>query len=87
MDGRGEAALRAERQLVERDVARRLVDPPLELVLALELGALEVMRPSTTVLPLGTKRSGAKSPERASSYSRKKPSTSSSLNRISATGS
>src|SRR5207248_9469475 len=42
---------------------------------------LVVTRPSTTRFdPRGTKRSGAKPPERASSYSRKKPSTASSPN-------
>src|SRR5438105_5033859 len=33
VDGRGEAALRAEAELLERHVFRRLVDPPLQLVL------------------------------------------------------
>src|SRR5205807_4253962 len=47
---------------------------------------LVVTRPSTTFFgPLGTKRNGAKPPERASSYSRKKPSTLSSPNKASAT--
>src|SRR5262249_50936853 len=46
---------------------------------------LVVTRPRTTILPGGTKRSGAKPPERGSSYSRKKPSTASSENRASAT--
>src|SRR5207245_11161713 len=47
---------------------------------------LLVTRPSTTrLLPLGTKRSGSNPPERASSYSRKKPSTASSPNNASAT--
>src|ERR1700733_12420081 len=41
---------------------------------------LVVTRPSTTTLPLGRKRSGAKEPERSSSYSRKNPSTFNSLN-------
>ena len=44
-----------------------------------------VTRPSTTILPGGMNRSGSKPPERSSSYSRKKPSTSSSENRASAT--
>jgi hypothetical protein len=48
---------------------------------------LVVTRPSTTTLPFGTKRSGSKPPARALSYSRKKPSTSASLNSTSATGS
>ena len=48
-------------------------------------GRLVVTRPSTTCLPGGTKRNGAKPPERASSNSRKKPSTSSSPNSASAT--
>src|SRR4051794_22890157 len=46
---------------------------------------LVVTRPSTTVLPLGTKRSGSKPPERASSHSMKKPSTSRLLKSASAT--
>src|SRR4051794_3749715 len=46
---------------------------------------LVVTRPRTTTLPFGTKRSGSKPPERASSHSMKKPSTSSSLNNVSAT--
>ena len=46
---------------------------------------LVVTRPSTTSFPEGTKRSGSKPPERASSYSRKKPSTASSLKSASAT--
>src|SRR5439155_1170490 len=46
---------------------------------------LVVTRPRTTIFPLGTNRSGAKPPERGSSYSRKKPSTASSENRASAT--
>src|SRR5271166_7192102 len=47
----------------------------------------ELMRPSTIVALFGAKRSGAKSPERSSSYSRKKPSIFISLSKISATGS
>ena len=46
---------------------------------------LVVTRPRTTYLPLGTKRSGSKPPERASSHSMKKPSTSRSLKSASAT--
>src|SRR5688572_14826364 len=46
---------------------------------------LVVTSPSTTIFPGGTNRSGAKPPERSSSYSRKKPSTASSLNNASAT--
>ena len=46
---------------------------------------LVVTRPRTTYLPLGTKRSGSKPPERASSHSMKKPSTSSWLKSASAT--
>src|SRR6202007_2437130 len=45
---------------------------------------LVVTRPRTTVLPLGTKRSGSKPPERASSYSRKKPASASSPDNASA---
>src|SRR5262249_16499169 len=48
-------------------------------------GRLLVTRPRTTRLfPRGTKRSGSNPPERASSYSRKKPSTASSPNNASA---
>src|SRR6202011_6222261 len=36
VDGRRESALRTEAELLERHVFRRLVDPPLELVLAFE---------------------------------------------------
>src|SRR5215471_11324622 len=39
-DAAGEAALRAQRQLLERRVLRRLVDASLELVFGLELAAL-----------------------------------------------
>src|SRR4051794_13333608 len=49
-------------------------------------GRLVVTSPSTIFLrPRGTKRSGANPPERASSYSRKYPSTASSPNNASAT--
>jgi 5-methyltetrahydropteroyltriglutamate--homocysteine methyltransferase len=47
--------------------------------------SLRVTTPSTTCLPSGTNRSGPKPPDRSSSYSRKKPSTSSWLNSTSAT--
>src|SRR5438128_3782462 len=47
-------------------------------------GSLELMSPSTTVLPFGTKRSGSKVPERSSSYSSKNRSTSSVPNSFSA---
>src|SRR3712207_2027471 len=40
LHGRGEAALRGQRQLLQRDVPRGLVDAPLEVVLVLQLGAL-----------------------------------------------
>src|SRR6266702_3602982 len=40
VDGRGEAALRAEAQLLERDVFGRLVDPALQRVLGFERRAL-----------------------------------------------
>src|SRR5215469_14210715 len=40
VDGRGEAALRAEAKLLERHVFRRLVDTALQRVLAFERGAL-----------------------------------------------
>ena len=49
---------------------------PLDNVLRLSMcGTLELIRPRTTVLPLGTKRSGSNVPDRASSYSRRKRST------------
>ena len=85
VDRRRKAALRAEAKLIERHVLGGLVDPALQLVLVFERPALGGDRPSTTILPLGTKRSGSKPPERASSYSRKKPSTLSSPNSASAT--
>src|SRR4051794_29923539 len=40
LDGRREAALPGERELLERHELRRLVDPPLEVVLVLQLRAL-----------------------------------------------
>src|SRR6185312_557608 len=40
LDGRGEAALAREAELLERRVARRLLDAALEVVLRLELAAL-----------------------------------------------
>src|SRR6266566_2690536 len=40
LDGRGEAALRGQAELVERDVPGRLVDPPLDHVGVLQLAAL-----------------------------------------------
>src|SRR5690606_27977947 len=46
---------------------------------------LVVTRPSTTCLPGGTNRNGAKPPARCVSYSRKNPSTASSENSDSAT--
>ena len=45
LDGRGEPALRRQAELVERDVPRRLLDPPLQLVLVLELAALRGHEP------------------------------------------
>src|SRR6266581_283755 len=45
-------------------------------------GTLELTRPSTTVLPFGTWRSGSKPPARSVSYSRKKASTSRRLNTV-----
>src|SRR6266404_1834284 len=39
VDSRREAALRAEAELLQRHVSRHLVDPALQLVLALERGA------------------------------------------------
>ena len=44
-----------------------------------------VTNPSTTIFPGGTNRSGSNPPDRASSYSRKKPSTSNPPNSASAT--
>src|SRR5262249_21811272 len=48
---------------------------------------LLVINPSTTILPGGTNRSGSNEPARGVSYSRKNPSTPTSLNSTSATGS
>ncbi len=54
------------------DEFRRLVDAALDLVLAIpSVPDFEVTRPSTTVLPFGTKRSGSKPPARSLSYSMK----------------
>jgi len=79
-------ALRAEAELLERHVSGGLVDPRFKSSLLSSAGRLLVTRPNTTrLLPRGTNRSGAKPPERASSYSRKKPSTASSPNSASAT--
>src|SRR5215218_6577686 len=63
--GAGEAALRADGELLQGRVARRLLDAALQFVLGLQLPVLLVTRPSTTVLPLGRKRSGAKVPARS----------------------
>ena len=71
LDGAGEAALRAEAQLLERDVPGGLLDPRRSSSRSPAPAACVVTSPSTTVLSAGTKRSGAKSPERSSSYSRK----------------
>src|SRR5208282_6545812 len=38
--GRGEAALRRQTKLIERDVFRRLIDPALDVVLVLQLAGL-----------------------------------------------
>src|SRR6267142_1304258 len=47
-------------------------------------GTFELTSPSTTVLPLGTKRNGSKVPERSSSYSSRNRSTSNVPNNFSA---
>ena len=60
------------------------VDAPLERVDGFEPGTLVLTRPSTTTLPFGTKRSGAKLPARGESYSSRKRSCGSSLNSRSA---
>ena len=62
---------------------RGLVDPALQLVLAFERRALagDEAEHHLASFPRGTKRNGSKPPERASSYSRKKPSTASSPNK------
>ena len=85
LDRGREPALRRQAQLVERHVLRRLVDAALEGVLALQLGALGGDEAEHDRLPGGTNRSGAKPPDRSSSYSRKNPSTASSPNSASAT--
>ena len=69
----GEAALRAETQLIERQVLRRLVDAALEDVLRSRAPASWSRRGrGSTCLPFGTCRSGVKSPARSVSYSMKK---------------
>ena len=83
---RGESALGREAQLVERRVARRFVDPPLQLVFRLEHATL--CRDETQhdlLVAFRQKPSGSKPPERSSSHSMKYPSTSSSLSSASAT--
>ena len=68
--GACKTALRTQAQALERHVFRGSIDAALECV-----RVFEVMSPSTTILSFGMKRSGAKSPERSSSYSRKNAST------------
>jgi len=66
-----EAALRADRELIERQDLRGFINAALECVDRLELRHLGADEASTTTLPLGTKRSGAKPPARSLSYSMK----------------
>ena len=50
LDGRREAALRRQAELLDRRELRRLVDPPLQLVLRLELAALRRHEPEHDLL-------------------------------------
>ena len=73
---RGEAALRRDRQVLERHVLRRLVDAPPQRVDRLELRLLGADQAEHDHLVLrGTKRSGSKPPARSVSYSSRKRST------------
>jgi hypothetical protein len=58
----GEAALRADRELIERQDLRGFIDATLERRPSPALAPLVLTRPGTTTLPLGKKRSGAKLP-------------------------
>ena len=58
LDRGGEAALRRQAQLLQRHEAAGVLDPPLGQVLSSSSPRLVVTRPTTTSLPLGTKRSG-----------------------------
>ena len=60
--GRGKAALRRERQLIQRHVFRGFLDTAFDLGSSRPL--FEVTRPSTTVLSLGSIRNGSKPPAR-----------------------
>src|SRR5262249_10847389 len=53
LDGRREAALRRQAELVDVHVLRRLLDAPLEQVLALELGLLCSYKAEHHLLALG----------------------------------
>ena len=70
--GRRKAALRRERELLQRSEFRRFVDAALDVVLLFQRAVFEVTRPSTTIFwPFGRNRSGSKPPARSVSYSRK----------------
>ncbi len=64
-----EAALRAEGKLLERQVAARLVDPPIQEVGWLEVRPLGGDEPEHRHRSLRTCLSGSNPPERSSSYS------------------
>ena len=76
------------RRLPSGECAGGLLDAPLQIVLRLEHTAFRRHETGTTRLsPFGRKRSGSKPPERSSSHSMKKPSTSKSVRSASATNS
>src|SRR3990167_3345788 len=60
LDGRGETALRADAELVERDVPGRLVEAPLEVVLLLEGAHLRRHQAQATRAGLGGGAGGGK---------------------------
>lgn len=80
----GETALRAEADLLERHVLRGLGESRFYPLRILQLAVFGGDQPEDHLLMAGT---GAKSPERSLSYSRKKASTLTPPNSTSATGS
>src|SRR5262245_7230574 len=66
-----EAALRRQTQLLQRHIFCGSVDTALRTSLDSSRPDFDVTSPSTTVLSLGTKRSGSNPPARSLSYSMK----------------
>ena len=83
-----EPTLRTEADLIERHVFRRLLDPAFDAILRFDCPAASQEGMSTMRrLPLGTNRKGVKVARARVVILEKKPSTFSSLNIASATGS